>query len=153
MQGKRQDPHYQAEAILSRREHSIFEMQTKLRRHKFTNQQITAAIGGLKSRGLLNDARFAQAYIASTLRRKAVGPRWLHAKLVQKGVARSVIDEAVTAAFPSGGEENLARQAADSWRRTHSKYAHDTQRLARFLTSRGFARNAIAIVLGAGEEQ
>jgi regulatory protein len=148
MQGKRQDPNYQAEAILSRREHSVFEVKTKLRRRKFTQEQINEAVARLAARGLLNDERFAQVYVASTLRQKAIGPRWLRAKLVQKGIARPLIDATIAAAFPPGAEEEVARRAVETWRRTHPGSAPDHVRLARFLASRGFSQASYAFLDG-----
>ena len=144
MQGKRQDPFYQALNVLSRRNHSVFEVKAKLRRKGFNPQQIDRVVSQLKTQGLLDDRTFAVIFTDSTLRAKSVGPRWLKAKLRQKGIAATLVDEVISAKFPPGAEEKLARRAADTWRRSHPRHAHDSTRLMRFLASRGFSQSAYA---------
>lgn len=136
---KSKDPHYQAQAILSRRNHSEAEVRLKLKRKGFTSRQVDDTVAWLHQIKLLNDRLFAQNFIENTLRFKAVGPRWLRAKLKQKGVASALIDQVLHEQFPAGREEELVKQAAAIWQRSHQRYRHDRDRLARFLLSRGFS--------------
>lgn len=138
-QGKRSDVLYQAQAILSRRDHSRAELQAKLRRRGFTAGQIAVAVARLQQRGLLDDEQFTAAFISAALRRTIVGPRWLRSKLREKGIASERITTALQQAFPPGREEALIRQAAAAWRRLHPRHASDQARLYRFLASRGFS--------------
>ncbi len=147
---KRADPFYQAQDILSRRDHSEFELRTKMRRKHFTPAQVDAVVIRLKKINLLNDRKFAAMFIANTLLFKPVGPKYLSYKLKQKGIRSSLIEAALAEAFVPGREAELARQAATAWRRTH--YPKNTdhieikkhqQRLIRILVSRGFSFSAI----------
>jgi len=172
---KSENSNYVAQAILSRREHSIFEVKSKLRRKGFTPEQINETIAWLQEHKFLDDKKFAHMYVNNVLRFKPVGPHWLRAKLKQKGVGDSIIEGAIKDAFlhpggvdevdssgvaPAGRslgegwkhgsssvsrEEELIRQAADHWKRTHSKYKDDRQRLYRFLASRGFSSDKILL--------
>lgn len=144
---KRHNPYYQAQAILSRRDHSIFEVQTKMKRKGFTIDQINNAITKLKKLKLLDDRSFAHKYAKEILLFKAVGPRWLGHKLRQKGIDKKLIDEAITAAYANGREAELAQQAAQKWQQLHSQHKSDQQRLARFLISRGFTPDIISCYL------
>lgn len=148
-QGKRANPFYQAQAILSQRDHSIAELAAKLRRRGFAVEHVSDAITRLQKGGLLNDERFAGAFIDSTMRRTFVGPRWLRHKLRQKGIENNCIAAALQSAFPPGREQKIAYQAAAAWRRMHPSRRQDTDRLARFLTSRGFSTSVISTLLAA----
>ena len=148
MSHKRTDPDYQAQAILSRRDHSIFEVQTKMRRKGFTAAQIHSAITKLKKLRLLDDHAFARKYVKETLHFKAVGPRWLVRGLKQKGIGESIIKEALAKNLTPAREQELINQAAAKWRRLHpstgsGQAPKDRQRLTRFLVSRGFSYAAM----------
>lgn len=159
MPSQRTDPNYQAQAILSRRDHSIFEVQTKMRRQGFTAAQIHSAIAKLKKLHLLDDHAFAHKYVKETLHFKAVGPRWLVRGLKQKGIGESIIKEALAKNLTPAREQELISQATVKWRRLHpstdsgqaptggGQVLKYRQRLTRFLLSRGFTAPAISSVL------
>ncbi len=143
MQGKRQNPYYQAQAILSRRDHSEAEVRTKLKKKGFLAADVDATIAWLQERGLLDDRKFAAAYVESVLRTKAVGPRWLQAKLREKGIAAPLLEEAMEQAWAKQSEEEFLAAAAQRWQRQHLRYKDDRVRLSRFLSSRGFSPDKI----------
>lgn len=152
MPNKRTNPYYQAQVILSRRDHSVFELQTKMRRKRFTTSQINSAVGKLKKIKLLDDHTFAQKYIEDALRFKDVGPRWLAYRLKQKGISENIIDQTISEAFFEGREAKLVSKAAQKWQRLHpstgsGQAPRDRQRLTRFLTSRGFSFTQIDSVI------
>jgi len=140
---KTQNPNYIAQTILSRRDHSEYEIRTKMKRKKFSPKQIDDTIASLKKIQLIDDKKFTTMYIDNTLLFKPVGPRWLRYKLKQKGIDDSMISSALTAAYPSGREAELAQQAAESWQKSHPKHQDDRVRLTRYLTSRGFSYEII----------
>lgn len=140
---QRKEPHYVAQDILSRRDHSIAEVRLKLKRKGFSATQTDETIAWLQMRKLLNDEKFAARYVENTLAIKAVGPRWIAYKLKQKGIAQDIIEETLGSVFTTDGEQQLATTAAQAWRRQHSKHREDKQRLQRFLMSRGFSFEAI----------
>jgi regulatory protein len=143
MSMKKQNPFYQAQAILSRRDHSEAEVTLKLKRKGFSAADIAKTLAWLKNNHLLNDALFARRYIESIVRSKPVGPRWLRHKLRAKGVATSVITSALAELLPPEREKELAQAAVARWQRTHPDTAQDPQRLMRFLMSRGFSFQAL----------
>jgi len=147
---KRTNPYYVAQDILSRRDHSEFELRTKMRRKKFSLAVIDDVVAKLKKLNLINDKKFAVMFVANTLLFKAVGPKYLSYKLNQKGIISSFIEAALAEAFPPGREADLARQAATAWRRSHHPKNNDPQernkhrqRLTRMLISRGFSFSAM----------
>lgn len=146
-QGKRTDPFYQAQDILSRRDHTEFELRAKLKKKGFGPDTINSTIAWLQGKRLLNDQKLTERYIINTLQTKPVGPRWIAQKLRQKGIAPAVIEESLGAYLSLDRQKELARQAANSWRRQRSQYKDDKQRLQRFLLSRGFSFEAIRFVV------
>lgn len=148
--GLRRNPYYQGQAILSQRDHSVAEVRRKLARKKFSKLEIETTIVRLTKEDLLNDARFAQTYSESVLKSKAVGPRWLRAKLAQKGVPTAIVSAAMQAAFTENREAELLRQAAQRWQRQHSTSMAARIRLARFLASRGFSSELIQDYMSSG---
>lgn len=141
--GKRTDPIYQAQAILAIRDHSIAEITLKLKKKGFTAPDIQTALGWLEQHKLVNDQQFAERYVDSLLRSKPVGPRWLHAKLREKGVEPSLIAATLAKLYSKELENHLAKQATAEWQRTHTTSANDPQKLFRFLISRGFSADVI----------
>jgi SOS response regulatory protein OraA/RecX len=126
---------------------------------------VSRVVAQLTADRLLDDQAFAEAFIASTLRRKAVGRRWLKTGLVRKGVAPSVADKVLSQTFKPGEEERLAKRAITAWRRVHLRPLEpragegdhrpeassrlrpkDRQRLVRFLASRGFSQSAYSFL-------
>lgn len=144
MTSKRTNSIYQAQDILSRRDHSEFEVRTKLKRKRFGPTEVERAIKWLYEQKLLDDAAFTKRYIDSMLLGKPVGPRWLQQKLFAKGVDSSIIEDALTQTFTAGKEAELAQDAAERWRRSHPSKADDKQKLQNFLISRGFSFVCVA---------
>jgi regulatory protein len=128
----------QLQTILARRDHSVAETEAKLRRQGFSTAEIAATITWAKDHRYLDDARFAENFITSTLRRKPVGRRYLAFKLRAKGLAPNLISSSLQTLLPPAREAELARTAAQRWQKLHPDHAHDRTRLTRFLASRGF---------------
>lgn len=141
---KRDNPYYQAEAILSRRDHSVKELKQKLKRKGFSAEQINTVTAWLIQRKLLNDEQMARRYVEWTLQSKAVGPRWLQFKLRERGINGSIIEKIVSEVAGKYPEEETAERAMDTWRRVHPQKANDRERLMRFLASRGFSQECIS---------
>ncbi len=144
MTSKRTDPYWQAQDILSRRDHSETEVRQKMGRQGFSSLEIERAIEQLYVNKLLNDHQFARRYVENLLERKLIGPRYLAAKLKQRGIAPDIIAAAIERGFTGDrSEESCLARAADQWKRSHRQHEHDRERLQRFLLSRGFSLDVI----------
>lgn len=142
--GKKHNPFYQAQAILSRRDHAEAEVREKLSRKGFSDEQIEATISWLKENKLINDKEFARKYSESILLAKPVGPMWVRMKLRQRGVASSVIENTLNTIFSVEYQQSLVQEAITSWRRTHAAKANDRVALWRHLAARGFSPDIIS---------
>lgn len=135
---KKDNPIYQAQAILARRDHSEYEVRAKLARKGFDHQQVEEGIEFLKERKLLDDEKFARVYIENALRFKPVGPRLLTLQLQRKGVADQYIEPVLMELLTDDKEEQLARASADKWLQTRGPARASRSRLQRYLIMRGF---------------
>lgn len=72
---------------------------------------IAATIARLEEQGLLDDAKFAEAKAAG-LRRRGNSLRAVRARLRQKGVAASIVEDAIAASHEEGGDFDLHAAAS-----------------------------------------
>ncbi len=122
--------------LLSYRMHSEAEIIQKLQKQDIPEENIENTIQRLKHSGLLDDARFAGAWVEN---RKIYRPRSRRAlayELKQRGVSPETIDEALSEL----DEDEMAYQAA--LKRSQRLKDHDwgdfRLKLTRFLAQRGF---------------
>jgi len=93
-------------ALLSRRNHSRFEIKQKLRRKGFAGEEIEAALQDLAGRGYLDDAKTASALVASRSR-SGKGRGRLAAELAARGVSRADSEAALAGIDPADEEARL----------------------------------------------
>lgn len=98
------------------RPRSITEVRRNLKKKGFDEPTIEEAVTRLQEIGLLNDVTFANYWVEQRETFKPRSQMALRQELMQKGVARTIIDEAVSTV----DEEAAARKAAEkklySWR-------------------------------------
>ena len=77
------------------------ELRRRLRAAGFEGDEVDRALEDLELAGLVDDGRFAREMVGEQANRRLAGNRAIRTSLLQKGVARDVVDEAVKGA----GEE------------------------------------------------
>lgn len=127
--------------FLSYRPRSESELRERLERHGFDNQSIGEAVDRLREEGLVNDLEFARFWVND---RQLFSPRsrWLTGlELKRKGIARSVIEQALS---DINDEDNAYRAASTRAHRLRGKeHRIFRQRLASYLGQRGFTYQVI----------
>ena len=131
--------------LLARREHSHAELSAKLAARGFEVAIVQDVLRELADQGLLDETRFAEAFVAARSRR-GMGPRRLRAELRQRGLADPAIDQAL--ADPAFDWLELA----DKVRRKKFGDAppadiRERARQTRYLEYRGFDSDAIRVAL------
>ena len=123
--------------LLARREHSVRELRTKLKRRFPDDAMINAQLSRLIAERLQSDLRFAQSYARQRISR-GYGPLRLREELRERGVS----EDDVAAAM----EEMEIDWCAVAAEVMHKKFGagapHDLQeraKRARFMQYRGFA--------------
>jgi regulatory protein len=128
---------------LARREHSRAELHAKLLPHVQEGDDLNAVLDGLERNNWLSDARAANLLVDS--KRGRFGTQRIAHELRQKGIAESIIDQAV----PQLRETELDA-AREVWQRKFGALPQDQKekaKQARFLQSRGFSLDTIFKVL------
>jgi len=121
--------------LLSRREHSVFELIQKLKKHYGSDNLINDAIIRLQESNLLDDQRFAEAYIKVRVR-KGFGPRRIDAELQQRKVSEAIINQELSMI------ENWNELALLTFKKKFSNFQKDTKEILKaksFLQNRGFS--------------
>lgn len=136
---------YEAEkkalALLARAEQSAFTLGIKLETRGFSKKAVRIALDTLGAEGVLSDSRYAEAYAASRLSRRAEGPASLVAALRGRGVDAATAKAAVAAVLgPRERSDALAKAAAKELRRSGG----DVEALKRRLRALGFKSDDIA---------
>lgn len=132
------NPKHIAVDFLSRRDHSVRELQTKLRKKGIGEQDIIETIDWLKEKNLLDDRAFAAKRAEALFRTKLVGPKWIEAKLRAAGISQGIVGDVVEGLATEQEWSERSKKALAAWKRIHPKHADDTTRHQRFLMSRGF---------------
>ena len=124
------------------RPRTAHEVRQKLSRNGVPEAVVEQVLARLHARGVLDDAAYTHAYLASRLAGRGYGPQRLRRELHQRGVSRALVEEAVQCDLPA--EEVLAAarvQAAKRWPRLSRDVdpAKRRQKLFAFLCRRGFS--------------
>jgi len=80
-----------AVTLLARREHSVYELELKLRSRGFKGNSVSAALERLLKVGYVDDRRFAEVWVRTRLRRNPEGYSRLAAGLYRRGVDRGIV--------------------------------------------------------------
>ncbi len=127
--------------LLSRREHSAFEIRNKLAKREFDNSEIEQAIVELIQGDWLSDERFAEAYIRMR-QLKGFGPVRISIELNERGVKESIVETYLYA-----GEISWSRTLVEQYRKKYKDKTiedyNDKAKRIRFLQYRGFSLDSI----------
>ena len=134
--------------LLARREHSSLELRRKLGDRGFPHDLIQSLLAELAAEGLQSDARFAEQYVRSRAER-GFGPVRIEAELRERGIEDALVREHLD----QGEWDWLAQADAARCKRFGAVLPqewNDRARQARFLQTRGFGREHMGALFGAG---
>ena len=127
-------------AMLDRRLQPVARIRDKAVEKGYSTAAVEAVLEQMASRGFYSDRHYAEAYCRDCLASRAVGRRYLVAKLRDKRVPASLAAEVAGEILDASTEEVLADRAAEArWKRMRD--TGDMKALAkvvRFLQGRGF---------------
>lgn len=129
--------------LLARRPRSVWEMQQYLKRKSYDDNTISKILNKLSKRGLLDDKKFAESWVASRRILKPVSKRRLSQELQQKKISNDIITQ-VLEEDEANEREVLAELIAK--KRTQSRY-QDEQKLVAYLMRQGFSYSDVKSVL------
>jgi regulatory protein len=141
--------HSAAVALLARRDHASAELRERLAGQGFEPRAVAEALAALAAQGTLDDARYAQNYVAYHAARGR-GPIRIGAELRARGLPPELIEGALGGGpdWPALARDlrarHFGRAAPGSWR--------EKARQARFLQYRGFSSDHIRAATGAAPD-
>lgn len=127
--------------LLSRREHSAFEIRDKLLKRDFDEEEIKQAISELQQGGWLSDERFADAYIRMR-QQKGFGPIRIAIELNERGVKESIVAACLDESDASW-QQLLQQQYLKKYKNKPVEDYNDRAKRIRFLQYRGFPLDVI----------
>ncbi len=145
--GEADDARQRAYQYISYRPRSEHEIIQYLRRKGFPDGRAEATVQDLRRLGLLDDAQYAAMVVRDAISRGRSGPAAVRKKLLEKRVARDIIDRLIGEHFT---DEYLARQAAEILRKRMERAGRSRRktdpvkqkaRLYQYLCQRGFSPN------------
>ena len=135
--------------ILTRRDHSRYELVRKLKQRGFSIEDIDDAVADCERLDYINDERTVKAYIRQ-LKRKGYGKKRIQLELNKKGLkgARtlSILDESVSAIDEREGAERILKKNMKRFAREKEALKR-RDKIYRFLHARGFSPEVIAAAI------
>ena len=121
----------------------------KLTTKKFNEDEIFLALDFLKNFKLLDDEKFAAAFVKDYIKLKPSGKPKVLAELRRKGISQNIAETAVSEHFPEDGSYDLARHAAEKKLRAVSYKPIEKQKnaLTSYLQRQGFSWDIIKQII------
>lgn len=135
--------------LLARRAYGEHELAEKMLSAGFTATAIARTVERLQEQGYLNDALLA-ADQAERLRKRGFGHGRIRTKLLQKGLAPDIIDNALTTEESPDELEEARRFLASRFSTNALKQPKVAARAWRLLVSRGYSQDVAEQLLGSG---
>lgn len=138
--------------LLSYRDHSRFDLQQKLRQRNFKAAVIEKALDYAASKGYINDEKYAPRFAVFLQSEKKYGPRMIWRKMLEKGLAKDLIENALQALDETIHLENCRTHFRKKAKRLHrGENEEDRQKIIAFLEQKGFEWEQIMKVLDEDE--
>jgi regulatory protein len=134
--------------FLSYRQRSCREVREYLERKEYATPVIESVVDRLLAAGLLDDAKFAQAWVADRMALRPRSRRMLMQELCQKGVSQDDIGSGL-AELPDEEYALIIRRLVEKKRR-EVRY-RDDQKLIQYLLRQGFGFADIKLALEGSE--
>jgi len=135
--------------LLAVRLRSRREIEVRLGRKGYPPEIVASVVAQLDDEGLLDDVRFANAWVAGRLALRPSGTARLRSELREKGVAADVIEQVLHAAIPEDAERTQAVALAQARARRYRGEPREVavRRVAGVLQRRGFSPGAVIAAL------
>ena len=131
--------------ILTRRDHSRYELIRKLKQRGFGREDIDEALSSCERLDYINDERTARIYIRQ-LKRKGYGKKRIQLELRKKGLRgdpiTSIVEASVSEADEREAAERIVKKNLKRFEREKDLQKR-RDKIYRFLLTRGYSREVI----------
>ncbi|MDR0955877.1 MAG: RecX family transcriptional regulator [Candidatus Nomurabacteria bacterium] len=132
--------------LISRRARSEKELRDYARRKMWTDENTERVVARLKSRGYLNDAKFAAGFVRSRANLKTYSRRRMILELRKKGISSEIIDSVLA----DGGDYDELEALKKLVRKRRARY-DDPRKFTQYLLRQGFRYDDVKKVLEGDE--
>jgi regulatory protein len=132
------------------RPRSVWEVEFYLKRKDSPAPLIEQITNKLLELGLLDDRKFAEAFVHDRRLLRSASKRKLQLELKKKHIANEIIEQVLH--DDETDERAMLQQLVDK-KRQQSKYREDDMKLMQYLARQGFSYGDIKDALGAGYER
>ncbi len=127
--------------LLSRREHSTYELTQKLKKRDFDIDAIEAALDRLRQENLLSDIRFIESIVNSRVN-AGFGPFKILYELRQKGISRDRAEDYISG-LSVEWEPLMTVQRSKKFGQNIPVGYKEKMKQARYLQNRGFSPESV----------
>ena len=127
--------------LLSRREHSVYELTRKLKQREFEIDEIDAAIETLQQDNLQSDSRFIESIVNSKIN-AGFGLIKIKYELRQKGISDDLVDDYFSS-LEVDWNLHMAEQRIKKFGEAIPVEYKEKMKQARFLQNRGFSPGSV----------
>lgn len=131
--------------LLSRREHSKYELVLKLERRVDSSDKLLKEIDKLSDQNLQSDERFSESYIRSRYN-SGFGPSRIKYDLVKRRVAESIINDAFRD-IDLNWLEKLKKENIKKYGNENPKNMQELSKRTKFFVQRGFDQEMIRKII------
>ncbi len=126
--------------LLNYRMRTRAELEQRLKKKGFQDTVVDNVMQKLSKLGLIDDVRFADAFVATKVASRPVGRRELERGLRERGVSKGDAERALSHVSDEETQLNLALRAAETKLRSLARFEQAKRRdkLISFLARRGF---------------
>lgn len=131
--------------LLSRREHSKYELVLKLERRVDSSDKLLKEIDKLSDQNLQSDERFSESYIRSRYN-SGFGPSRIKYDLSKRRVAESIINDAFRE-IDLNWVEKLKKENTKKYGNENPKNMQELSKRTKFFVQRGFDKEMIRKII------
>lgn len=131
--------------LLSRREHSKYELVLKLERRVDSSDKLLKEIDKLSDQNLQSDERFSESYIRSRYN-SGFGPSRIKYDLLKRRVAESIINDAFRE-IDLNWLEKLKKENIKKYGNENPKNMQELSKRTKFFVQRGFDQEMIRKII------
>lgn len=131
--------------LLSRREHSKYELVLKLERRVDSSDKLLKEIDKISDQNLQSDERFSESYIRSRYN-SGFGPSRIKYDLVKRRVAESIINDAFRE-IDLNWVEKLKKENIKKYGNENPKNMQELSKRTKFFVQRGFDQEMIRKII------
>lgn len=144
---ERQQGYADALKFLSLKPRTAYEISHRLGEKGWGEETIQDVLGRLQSEGYVDDAAYAQEWASQRVRLRGKGKLWVKHELRQKGVSKSLIEEALGEVSEDDEFESALQLGLKKWQATTGEPLDRKRKTGAFLQRRGFSGSVVSRVM------